>query len=388
MKKKVVIIGSTGSIGFKTFNVLKKDKKNFDIILLTTHKNVRQVIKQATEFKVKNIIITDKKKFNLAVKKYSKNNLNIFNDFESIKNIIGRKKIYYSMISVSGLEGLKPTLILSELSKNLAVVNKESLICGWSIIQKKLIKFKTNFIPIDSEHYSIFTVLKNYSYSDVEKVYITASGGPFLKYPKRKFKLITPKKALKHPNWKMGKKITIDSSTLMNKVFEVIEAKNLFNLSYNKISILTHPKSYVHAIIKLNNGITKIIAHDPDMTIPIHNSIYSDIRKKIKTKELNFKILNNLSLNNVDKKKFPLVKLLDHLPLKNSLYETILVTVNDFFVYKFLEKKINYDKLINLISKTLNIKEFDKFKKIRPKNINDIYKLRDYVSLKLSRLSI
>ena len=388
MKKKVIILGSTGSIGSKTFNILKKDNNNFDVLLLSTYSNVDKIVKQAKELKVKNIIINNIQKYKKAKIKYAKQDFKIFNNFSDIKKIIGKKKIYYSMVSVSGLDGLEPTLILSKYSKNLAIVNKESLICGWNLIKKKLIKFKTNFIPIDSEHYSIYTLLQNYSYNDVEKVYITASGGPFLNYPKKKFKFIVPNTALKHPNWKMGKKITIDSSTLMNKVFEVIEAKNLFNLSYKKISILTHPKSYIHAIIKFNNGITKILIHDPDMKIPIYNSIYKDKLKKITSKNLDIKILNNPLLKEVNSNKFPLVNLLKNLPKKNSLFETILVTVNDYFVFKFLEKKIEYKDMINLILKILNSSEFVRYKKIQPKKMEDIYKLRDYVSLKLSRMSI
>ena len=388
MKKKVIILGSTGSIGTKTFNIFKKDNNNFEVLLLSTYSNVDKIVKQAKELKVKNIIINNSEKYKEAKIKYSKQDFKIFNNFSNIKKIIGKKNIYYSMISVSGIDGLEPTLILSEYSKNLAIVNKESLICGWNLIKKKLIKFRTNFIPIDSEHYSIFTLLKNHSYNDVDKVYITASGGPFLNYPKKKFKFIKPNTALKHPNWKMGRKITIDSSTLMNKVFEVIEAKNLFNLSYKKISILTHPKSYIHAIIKFNNGITKILIHDPDMYIPIYNSIYNDKIKKIATKKLDIKILNNPTLKEVNLSKFPLVTLLKNLPKKNSLFETILVTVNDYFVFKFLEKRIDYKKMIKLIFKILNSNEFVRYKKIQPKNMEDIYKLRDYVSLKLSRMSI
>ena len=388
MKKKVVILGSTGSIGTKTFNIFKKDNNNFEVLLLSTYSNVDKIVKQAKELKVKNIIINNSEKYKEAKIKYSKQDFKIFNNFFNIKKIIGKKNIYYSMISVSGIDGLEPTLILSEYSKNLAIVNKESIICGWNLIKKKLIKFRTNFIPIDSEHYSIFTLLKNHSYNDVDKVYITASGGPFLNYPKKKFKFIKPNTALKHPNWKMGKKITIDSSTLMNKVFEVIEAKNLFNLPYKKISILTHPKSYIHAIIKFNNGITKILIHDPDMKIPIYNSIYKDKVKKIMSKNLDIKMLNNPLLKEVDLSKFPLVNLLKNLPKKNSLFETILVTVNDYFVFKFLEKRIDYKKMIKLILKILNSNEFVRYKKIQPKNMEDIYKLRDYVSLKLSRMSI
>ena len=388
MKKKVIILGSTGSIGNKTFKIFKKDKKNFQVFLLSTLSNLKKVMNQANELNVKNILINDIAKFEYAKKVYKNKNLNFYNKFEDIENILKKKNIYYSMVSVSGLDGLKPTIILSKYSKNLAIVNKESLICGWNIIKKNLDKFKTNFIPIDSEHYSIFNLLKNNLISDVEKVYITASGGPFLNYSTSKLKSITPKKALKHPNWRMGKKISIDSATLMNKVFEVIEAKNIFNLTYNKISILTHPNSYVHAIIKFNNGIIKILVHEPNMNIPIHNSIYGEVNNKLKSKKLNLEILNKLLLKKVNNKQFPMVKLLDKLPKINSLYETILVTINDHFVYMFLENKINYPKLIYLITKYVNLKEFVKYKKIKPKKIEDIYKLRNYVSLKLSRISI
>ena len=388
MKKKIVILGSTGSIGVKTFNIFKKDKKNFQIVLLSTNSNLKKVINQAKELKVKNIIINNKKIFNLAKKNKKLKKINIFNNFEEIKKIIKKRNIYYSMISVTGLDGLKPTMLLSKFSKNLAIVNKESLICGWDLIKKNLNKYKTNFVPIDSEHFSIYTLLKTYKLEDIEKIYITASGGPFLNYPKSKFNLINPKKALNHPNWKMGKKITIDSATLMNKLFEVIEAKNIFNIPYKKISILTHPASYIHSIVKFKNGITKILIHDPDMKIPILNSIYQEKLKEVKTKDLDLNILNNLDLKKVDLDKFSSIKLLKKMPSYNSLYETVLITINDFLVYKFLDNKISFSKLLKLINKISCLNEFTKYKKIKPRSIKDIYKLRDYVSLKLSNLGI
>ena len=206
--------------------------------------------------------------------------------------------------------------------------------------------------------------------------------------PKSKFNLINPKKALNHPNWKMGKKITIDSATLMNKLFEVIEAKNIFNIPYKKISILTHPASYIHSIVKFKNGITKILIHDPDMKIPILNSIYQEKLKEVKTKDLDLNILNNLDLKKVDLDKFSSIKLLKKMPSYNSLYETVLITINDFLVYKFLDNKISFSKLLKLINKISCLNEFTKYKKIKPRSIKDIYKLRDYVSLKLSNLGI
>ena len=388
MKKKIIILGSTGSIGQNTLKIIKANKSDFAIQLLSTNKNIKKIFNQAKEFKVKNIIINNPEKYFEAKQKFKKKGIRIYNSFNDIDKIMKKTKVYYSMVAISGLDGLKPTLKLTKCSKNLAVVNKESLICGWSLIKKNLQKYKTNFIPIDSEHFSIFSLLNNTNINRVEKVYITASGGPFINFPKNNFDKIKPKDALKHPNWKMGKKITIDSATLMNKVFEVIEAKNIFNLDYNKISILTHPKSYIHAIIKFNNGLTKFLAHDPDMKIPIYNSIYLSNIKNIKTHPLNLKILNNLELKNVDTKKFPLIKLLNKLPHHSSLFETVLITINDYLVFKFLDNKINFPKLIDLINRISNFKEFQKFKKIKPKNVDDIYQLRDYVSFKLDNLGI
>ena len=243
MKKKIVILGSTGSIGKNTIKILKKDKKNFNIKLLSTNKNISEVIKQAKEFKVKNVIINDYTKFIEAKKKYNKLNINFYNSFSILDKLFKKKELFYSMISVIGIDGLNPSLQLIRYSKNIAIVNKESIICGWNLIKKELSRFKTNFIPIDSEHFSIYSLIENNNNNLIDKVFITASGGPFLNKSINKIKYIKKKDALNHPNWKMGKKISIDSSTMMNKVFEVIEAKKLFNLKYKNILILTHPKS-------------------------------------------------------------------------------------------------------------------------------------------------
>jgi 1-deoxy-D-xylulose-5-phosphate reductoisomerase len=387
MKKRIAILGSTGSIGENTLKIIKKDKKNFEINLLTTNKNINKVFKQAKEFKVKNVIISDLNSYEKAKLRFSKSKINIHNNFQNLNKII-RKKNDYIMSSITGLNGLDPTLKSIKFTKKILIANKESIICGWNLISKELKKYKTNFIPVDSEHFSIWSLLQNYNSNDVETIYITASGGPFLQLPKKSFSNITVSKALKHPNWKMGKKITIDSSTLMNKVFEVIEARNIFNINYAKISILTHPKSYIHTIVKFKNGLSKILIHEPDMKIPIHNSIYLIDKKKYKTKSLDLNILNNLNLKNVDTKKFPLVKLLNKLPKYTSLFETILITINDYFVYKFLKKEVSFEKMIFLINKYINLKKFQKFKKIKPKKVDDIYRLRDYVSIKMDSLSI
>ena len=383
MKKKIIILGSTGSIGLSTVNIFKRDQKNFEVVLLSTNKNINKIIKQAIFFKTKYLIISDYNSYLFAKSKYKNLNLKIYNTFSIINKIFKKNNIYYSMSAIVGIEGLKPTLELIKCSKNIAIVNKEALVCGWNIIKKNLFKYKTNFIPIDSEHFSIKSLLDANNIKLIKKIFITASGGPFLNYKKKQFKNIKIINALNHPNWKMGKKITIDSSTMMNKVFEIIEAKNIFNIPYEKISVLTHPKSYVHAIIQFENGLTKMLIHETDMTIPIFNSIYQNKKKIYTNKDLNIELLNSLDFKKINKKTFPLIDILKILPNKNSLYETALITINDFFVNRFLEGRISYNYMIKSIYKNANSHEFKKLRNIKVENLTQIEKTIDNVRFKL-----
>ena len=185
------------------------------------------------------------------------------------------------MSSISGLEGLYPTLKIIKHTNTIAIANKEAIICGWNIILKEIKKNNVKFIPVDSEHFSIWFGLQNLDLKSVDNIFLTASGGPFYKKPLNRFKYIQLKESLKHPSWKMGKKISVDSSTMINKVYEVIEAKNIFNIPYKSIKIIIHPNSYIHGIIKFKNGLIKLIAHDTTMKIPIFNTLYFNQCKKI-----------------------------------------------------------------------------------------------------------
>ena len=386
--KKIVILGSTGSIGTSLINIIKKDKKKFKIELATTNKNYKKIIKQTKSFNIKNIIIIDRKSFLITKKILKDKKINIYNNFDSLSKIFNNKKIDYTMSSISGFEGLKPTLDMIKFTQVMAIANKESIICGWSLIKKKLKKYNTKFIPVDSEHFSIWSLIDNIKINNLEKVYLTASGGPFRKLPLNKFKHISPKVALKHPNWSMGKKISIDSATMMNKVFEIIEAKKIFNIHYNQLQILIHPKSYLHAIVRFNNGLTKLLVHDTDMTIPIFNSIYTNNEINIKTKVLDIDVLNNLNLEIVDKKRFPIVDILKKLPDKESLFETVVVATNDILVNKFLNNEISFTDITDKLLKIINLKEFTVLKKLSPKNVKQIAKLVKYVSFKVNAMSI
>ena len=387
MKTKIAILGSTGSIGKLTFDILKKDKNNFDIILLTTNNNYKEILIQSKEFKVKNLVINNKKHYLNLKRKLKNKKINIYNNFDSFNKKF-KKKIDYTMCAISGLDGLKPTLASIKFSKKIAIANKESIICAWNLIEQRLKKYKTKFIPVDSEHFSIWSLLNGNNSSNVEEVIITASGGPFLKLPLNKFKTIKPQIAVNHPNWKMGKKISIDSATMMNKVFEVIEAQRIFNIDINKFKILIHPKSYVHAVVKFTNGLTKILVHDTDMKIPIFNSIYSKNNKKIKSSKINLSILNNLNFIKVNSTRFPSIKILKMIPNKISLYETIMVSANDQLVNLFLDGKINFSDVTILLKKIMKMNIFRKYKKKVPKNFTELINLSKFVRLKTNLLSV
>ena len=381
MKTKIAILGSTGSIGKTLLDIIRKDRKNFEIILLTADKNFKLLLKQAREFKVKNLIITNKKKFDLIKNDTTKLNFNVYNNFVNFSKIF-TNKVDYTMSSITGINGLEPTLKIIKYSKRIAIANKESIICGWNLIKKELKKNNTDFIPVDSEHFSLWYGIQNLDINNIEKIFLTASGGPFNNLPLNKFKNITIAQALKHPNWKMGKKISIDSATMINKIYEVIEAKNIFNISYKKIEILIHPNSYVHAILKFDTGLTKIIVHDTTMRVPIFNTLYLNDNKKLKSKKIDIDTLNNLNFKKINTIRYPMIKLLNLLPSKHSLFETVVVSANDTLVQLFLDNKIKFTDIQKKLFNIINKKQFINYKNKSPKTIRDIVELNNYVRLK------
>ena len=386
-KKKIAILGATGSIGLNLINIIEKDKKNFEVVLLAAEKNDVELFKQAKLLKVKNLIITNKKVFDILKKRNNKS-FKIFNDYKKL-DFIFKKKIDYVMSSISGINGLQPTLDIIKYTKKIAIANKESIICGWNLLNKKMKLHKTEVVPIDSEHFSINELIKNMDKKNIEKIYITASGGPFLKKNFTSFNKIKVSSAIKHPTWKMGKKISIDSSTLMNKIYELIEAKKIFDLDYSKFDILIQPTSYVHSIIKFYGGITKVLIHDTSMTIPIVNSLYDKNKFKIKNNsKIKIDLINNLCIQKVPQKKFPIDKILSKLPKSDSLFETVLVSANDTLVNLFLSNKISYNNIHINLNKILTLREFQKYKNKSPQNLTEILKLNEYVRLKTQTLSV
>jgi len=384
MDKNIIILGSTGSIGTSTLNIIRRNKKKFNIKLLTANNNIKKILSQSIEFKVNKIVIQNKKKYIKFENQFKRNKIQVFFDLEkALKSI--NKKVHYTINAISGIDGLEPTIKIIKYTKNIAIANKESIICGWKFIKNTLKKNKTNFIPIDSEHFSIWSLIKNEKKKNIKKIYLTASGGPFLYKKLLNMKNVKAKLALKHPNWNMGKKISIDSATMMNKIFELIEAKNIFNLDINKFDIIIHPKSYIHAVVHFNNGLVKFLTHDVNMEVPIMNSLYLNDESFIyNDNKLNFEILNGINFINPDKKKFPLLNLIKIIPIKNGYFETILITINDELVMRYLRGEINYFSLNNNLLNMIKKPYFAKYYQSSPNNINDIKsmvnKVKNYIN--------
>jgi len=282
--------------------------------------------------------------------------------------------------AIPGIEGLSPTLLMIKKTKKMLIANKESVICGWTLINKQSVKYKTKLIPVDSEHFSIFQLIQKTNLDDIEKVYLTASGGPFLGFKKNELKKIEPKHALKHPKWNMGKKVTIDSSTLMNKILEYIEAQKLFKLPKEKLDILIHPESLVHAVIKFKNGLTKFIYHDTSMIVPISNAIFEknlQIKEFIKTKNS----FQNLTFKEPDIKNFPIIKIINKV---NEYPSTSIIVnaANEVLVEHFLRKKVPFLGIPVIIHKILGDRNYRKYAIRIPVDLKVIDKINSWAKIK------
>jgi len=371
MKKTISILGSTGSIGLSTLSIIDKKKNSFKINYLSADKNYKLICKQILKYKPKVFFVKNREVYQKIKKKFKNTKIKVFNNFE-LKNFY---KTDITISAIPGIEGLRPTLLAVKSCKKILIANKESVICGWHLLKSNSLKYNTDIVPVDSEHYSIFKLLNNEDQNLIKKIYITASGGPFLKFKKKEFKKIKPRDALKHPKWKMGKKISVDSSTLMNKIFEIAEAEKLFNIANKKLEIIIHPESLVHAIIELKNGLKKFIYHDTSMIIPLANAIFeknfeidnfykSNIKNNLKT----------LSFENVSNKIFPLIniktKINEH-PSSAIIYNA----ANEILVDQFLQKKIPFLGISKTIMKIHKDRNYKKYAIKKPKNISEIIRI-------------
>ena len=380
MKKSISILGSTGSIGLNTFKLLSNKKNTFKVNILAANKNYDLICNQIIKFKPKVFIIDNYETYLRVKKKYKKKNVKILNKLENQKNYFQKSDI--TIVAIPGIAGLKPTIELIKKSKKILIANKESIICGWDLIKKVASKNNTKIIPVDSEHFSIMKLLENHKIKDVKKIYLTASGGPFLNYKISKLKKVKPYQAIKHPKWKMGKKISVDSATLMNKILEVIEASKLFSIDLNKIDIVIHPESLVHAIIEFKNGLYKFIYHDTTMLIPLANAIFDkdlNIEDYLKTQTNSKRFISFKSLNfsQVEKKRFPIVKL-KHRINEHISTPIIINAANEILVDQYLKGKISFNTFYKYLLKVLNDRNYRKYVIKEPKNIEQIFQIDEW----------
>ncbi len=381
MKKKIAILGSTGSIGQASLQIIKKNSERFKIILLSANSNYSLIAKQIKKYKPKYFVVTDKSVFKKTLKKNKIKQTKIFNKFSKLPLKI---KFDITISAIVGIAGLEPTIYFIKKSKKVLLANKESIICGWHILKKISKINNTKLLPIDSEHFSINELTKDLKNADIKKIYITASGGPFLKKPLKHFKNIRAKDASKHPKWKMGKKISIDSSNLMNKVFELIEAYKFFPFDEKKYEILIHPQSLIHAIVFFKNGQTKFLYHETDMKIPIANALYNNkinISTLVK-KEGNFlKNLQHLKFSKVDKKRFPIVTLLTKKVYQNS-GPIILNASNEVLVQNFINNKISFNAIYQYLRVLFRDRDFNKYAIKKTPNTKEIYRIDKWARMK------
>ena len=377
-KKKILILGSTGSIGKSTLNVIKRHKNKIKISCLSSNKNYKKLYQQSQEFNVKNIIINDHLSYQKAYKLFKNKKIRIYKNISDYLKK-HKDKLDLVIVGISGLDGLKPTLEIIPFNNSLASANKESIICGWRFINNNLKKYNTNFIPIDSEHFSIWSLINN-DKKYISKIYLTASGGPLLNTSLNKLKIANVRNVINHPNWSMGKKISTDSASMMNKVFEVIEASKIFEVDIKNIKIIVHPKSIIHAVVVFKNGLIKMLIHETSMEIPLFNIIFKSEKINFYNRtDINFENLNGINFIEPDKRKFPYINILKKKRTKNTYFEVILVTINDELVKQFLQNKISFFQMQKLLLKSINNNIFKKYYQKYPKNINDIYIMADKV---------
>ena len=387
MKKKIAILGSTGSIGKFTLDIIRKDKKNFDVVLLSANNNYKKLVQQAKEFKAKNVLINNKFFYEKVKNLLKKNKTKVYTSDTEIKQIV-KGKLDYTMSAIVGIAGLQPTIEAIKFSKVVAIANKEAIICGWEILSKYIQKYKTKILPVDSEHFSIMELTRNVADEEIEEIIITASGGPFLNMSKNKMKKANPSQATNHPNWNMGKKISVDSANLMNKVFEVIEACKIFKFNKEKYKIMIHPQSYVHSIIRYKNGLIKMILYNTDMKIPISNTIYGKKNYVPNVKNIDTETLSKMTFRKVNTKHFPSIKLIPKCLNLGLLTPTIVNASNEVLVNLFLAKKIGFLDIVKIINKIFKDKDFKKYAKRNPSSLKEIKMIDSWARLKTINMCV
>ena len=349
--KNIVVMGSTGSVGIQSLDVISKSKSH-KVIGLSCYSNADLIFEQTKEylpnFVAIEVIDPSHNLFNLC----KENNIKLITGNNASCNI-PFDNLDLAINAIVGTAGLKPTIELVNNGVDIALSNKESLVLGGHIIMPLAQKNNVNIIPVDSEHSAIFQCLNGENHKELKKIILTGSGGPFLKTPIDKFNTITPDQALKHPNWDMGAKISIDSATMMNKALELIEALWLFNIKLDKIQITIHPQSIVHSMVEFVDGSYKAHLGLPDMKVPIQYALTFPNRTNSSVGSLDFENLN-LDFRKPDLERYPILSLVEELINLGGNRVAVMSMANDYVVKRFLDRKISFNEIFYLIQKVVN----------------------------------
>jgi 1-deoxy-D-xylulose-5-phosphate reductoisomerase len=367
--KKISIFGCTGSIGKSTIKVIKNVPEKFEIFSLVARNDLETLVAQALEFKPAYVVIENEQLFpqlKTALK-----------DLQNCQILCGKKAILevakikcdLFISAIVGAAGMLPTLAAIEAGSDVALANKESLVCAGVFLNAAAKKSGAKIIPVDSEHNAIFQIFENENLQQIDSITLTASGGPFF-LQDVDFSKITIEQALKHPNWSMGAKISIDSATMMNKGLEMIEAFHLFPLKKEQIKILVHPQSIIHGMVDYSDGSTLAMLSVPDMQVPLSYALAFPQRMKIKHEKLNLAKVQNLSFFEVNDKKFPAIELCRKALEVDGSAPAVLNAANEVAVARFLKGEISFDKITNIVEQVLE--------KTSHKNLNSIEEVLEY----------
>ena len=351
--KKILLLGSTGSIGRNTLELVRSFPDKFEIVGLSVNSNTELLEKQILEFGPKAVVVRDKLKAEKLKLKFG-DKYEILSGEEGLIEISSRNNYDIFVSAVVGFAGLEPTINAIKMKKRIALANKETLVVAGEIIINLCAQYQTELIPVDSEHSAIFQCLTGENPRNIFKIILTASGGPFLNKNKNEFEDVTVSEALKHPNWKMGNKITIDSATMMNKGLEIIEAYWLFNLPKEKIDVIIHPQSIVHSLVEFNDGSIKAQLSTPDMKLPILYALNYPERSEFRAVLTDLKKISRLTFFEPDFDKFECLKLAYDVIDEGGIAPCILNAANEVAVERFLSGKIKFTQIPDMIKDALN----------------------------------
>lgn len=358
MSKHIAILGSTGSIGTQTLEVVEANPEEFVVDVLTANNSVELLIEQAKKFKPDVVVIACEEKYSILSEALQEEPIKVYAGIDAIAQVVQMSSIDVVVTAMVGYSGLLPTIKAIEAKKNIALANKETLVVAGEIIQKLALENGVSIYPVDSEHSAIFQCLIGEFDNKIEKIYLTASGGPFRGKDRSFLENVSSREALKHPNWEMGSKITIDSATMMNKGFEAIEAKWLFDLRPDQIDVIVHHQSIIHSIVQFEDGSMKAQMGLPDMKLPIQYALTYPIRKKTDFPRFNFLDYPELSFSPADSENFRNLALAYEAMDKGGNMPCIINAANEIVVDAFLKDQVGFLQMSDIIESCMQKADF------------------------------